>query len=92
MPFASSAMAKKPDKEDGLQRRKAGVSLQRFAGAKKSKYDKKARAERKAAINAKRVNKYRKLKKRLDGNHTEGVQHAKVGSQQRKDTMALRAL
>lgn len=47
------------------QRRRAGVSLQKFAAAKKSRFDKKAKAEKRAALNAKRVNKYRKLKDRV---------------------------
>ena len=41
------------------------LSLQKFAGAKKSKYDKRAKAEKKAARRAKIINKYHKLKTKL---------------------------
>jgi hypothetical protein len=44
---------------------KLGLSLERFAHAKISSYDKTSRKEREFALNAKRVNKYRKLKQRL---------------------------
>lgn len=50
---------------------KRRLSLQKFAGVGASKYDKKARIEKKNAINAKRVNKYRKLKKKLLGDQNE---------------------
>lgn len=60
-------LQKDPSQGDN-QRRKAGVSLQKFAGAKRSKFDKKAKAENKAAKNAKRINKYRKLTKRTPDN------------------------
>lgn len=42
-----------------------GLSLERFAGAKQSSYDKKAKKAKELALNAKKVNKYRKLKQRL---------------------------
>lgn len=45
--------------------RSLGMSLHKFATAKRSKYDKRARLEKKAALNAGRINKYRKLKQRL---------------------------
>ena len=41
------------------------LSLERFASAKRSGYDKQRRVQREFALNAKKVNKYRKLKKRL---------------------------
>jgi len=52
---------------DQEKRKKSGLSLQRFAGAKKNRYDKKARLEKTAALHAKRVNKYRKLTAKLEG-------------------------
>ncbi len=42
-----------------------GLSLERFAGAKQSSYDKKAKKAKELALNAKKINKYRKLKQRL---------------------------
>ena len=42
-----------------------GLSLERFAGAKQSSYDKKAKQAKEMALNAKKINKYRKLKQRL---------------------------
>ena len=45
--------------------RSVGLSLERFAHAKTSTYDKKHRKEKEFALNAKKVNKYRKLKQRL---------------------------
>ena len=42
-----------------------GLSLERFAHAKTSSYDKKKAKEKEFALNAKKVNKYRKLKQRL---------------------------
>ncbi len=39
------------------------LSLERFASAKRSGYDKQRRVQREFALNAKKVNKYRKLKK-----------------------------
>ena len=65
------------------KRKRSSISLQKFAGAKKSQYDKKARLEKAAALNAKRVNKYRKLTAKLED---EGQfrpilpQHAQKGS------------
>ena len=42
-----------------------GLSLERFAGAKRSSYSKQHRVQRELALNAKKVNSYRKLKQRL---------------------------
>ncbi len=42
-----------------------GLSLERFAHAKTTSYDKKKAKEKEFALNAKKVNKYRKLKQRL---------------------------
>ena len=49
------------------QRKKVGqgLSLERFAGAKRSGYSKQQRVQREFALNAKKVNRYRKLKQRL---------------------------
>jgi hypothetical protein len=44
-----------------------GLSLNKFAKAKQSTYDLKAKKEKQLALNAKQVNKYRKLQKRLQG-------------------------
>lgn len=41
------------------------TALERFAHAKTSTYDKQRRKEKEFALNAKKVNKYRKLKQRL---------------------------
>ncbi len=54
------------------QTRQEGLSLSKFAGAKKSKYNKQARLEKKAALNAKRVNQYKKIKGKFFGNQTTG--------------------
>ena len=55
----------KPGQKD-RQRGAAGFSaLERFANAKTSTYDKQRRKEKEFALNAKKVNKYRKLKQRL---------------------------
>ena len=43
----------------------AGLSLKHFANAKKSGFDKRAKQEKERALNAGKVNAYRKLKKRL---------------------------
>jgi hypothetical protein len=56
----------KADAHDPETRKRSGISLQRFAAAKKNRYDKKAKLEKTAALNAKRVNKYRKLKAKLE--------------------------
>ena len=48
------------------KRKRSSISLHKFAGAKKSRYDKKARLEKASALNAKRVNKYRKLAAKLE--------------------------
>ncbi len=42
-----------------------GISIEKFARAKSSGYDKKAVQEKERALNAKKVNKYKKLKQRL---------------------------
>lgn len=42
-----------------------GLSLERFAHAKTASYDKQKAKEKAFALNAKKVNKYRKLKQRL---------------------------
>lgn len=56
----------KPNLQKGRQRGAAGLSaLERFATAKTSTYDKQRRKEKEFALNAKKVNKYRKLKQRL---------------------------
>ena len=44
-----------------------GLGLQKFAAAKKSTYDKRAVQAKEQALNAKKVNKYRKLLKKLGG-------------------------
>jgi hypothetical protein len=51
----------------GRKRRvgQASLSLTRFAGAKTSAYDKQRREQRDFALNAKKVNKFRRLKQRL---------------------------
>jgi len=56
----------KTEAYDPEMRKRSGISLQRFAGAKKNRYDKKAILEKTAALNAKRANKYRKLKAKLE--------------------------
>ncbi len=43
----------------------AALSLDKFASAKVSKYDKKQLLEKQRALRAKQINKYRKLQKRL---------------------------
>ncbi|GAB4822522.1 hypothetical protein N2152v2_009568 [Parachlorella kessleri] len=43
----------------------AGISIEKFAKAKSSGYDKRAIQEKERALNAKKVNKYKKLKQRL---------------------------
>eukprot|EP00877_Chromochloris_zofingiensis_P009196 jgi/Chrzof1/452/Cz01g16110.t1 len=42
------------------------ISLEKFASAKKSTYDKRQVLEKQRALKAKQVNKYQKLKKRLE--------------------------
>lgn len=49
-------------KTPGAQR---GLSLERFAHAKTNFYDKRKRKEKEFALNAKKINRYRKLKNRL---------------------------
>lgn len=44
-----------------------GLSLSKFASSRTSGYDPKALKEKERALNAKTVNKYRKLQKRLQG-------------------------
>jgi hypothetical protein len=55
------------DSHAGSKRPKlhAGLSLDDFAEAKKSGYDKKHRKEKEFALNAKKVNRYKKLKQKL---------------------------
>ena len=48
-----------------MKQKLGGLSLERFAKAKQSGYDKKAKKAKEQALNAKKVNKYRKLKQRL---------------------------
>lgn len=43
----------------------AGISIDKFARAKASSYDPQAKIEKQRALNAKTVNKYKKLKNRL---------------------------
>lgn len=47
------------------QEYKSALSLQKFAAAKKKKYDKNLKKERAAARRAKRINEYKKLKQKL---------------------------
>ena len=71
----------KNTKRGKSQTRRDGLSLAKFAGAKKSKYNKEARLERKAALNAYRVNQYKKIKGRYLENQEAGqpaLQAAKV--------------
>lgn len=44
----------------------AALSLDKFASAKVSKYDKRKVIQKQMALKAKQVNKYKKLKKRLE--------------------------
>lgn len=60
---AVAAMAKNIPRGKA-QSRQDGLSLSKFAGAKKSKYNKQARLEKKAALNNKWVNQYRKIRGR----------------------------
>ena len=48
-----------------MKQKPGGLSLERFAKAKQSGYDKKAKKAKELALNAKKVNKYRKLKQKL---------------------------
>lgn len=48
-----------------MKQKSGGLSLERFAKAKQSSYDKKAKKAKELALNAKKVNKYRKLKQKL---------------------------
>ena len=52
-------------KSASIKHKAKGLSLERFAGAKQSSYDKKAMKAKELALNAKKINKYRKLKQRL---------------------------
>ena len=75
------------------KRKRSGISLHKFAGAKKSRYDKKARLEKAAALNAKRVNKYRKLTAKLeDEGQLRPVlpKHAPIGSSVRSSKSAVK--
>lgn len=62
----SSSMPK-PSSAHGKQRRPHALGLAKFADAKTSTYDKQARKQKERALNSKVVNKYRKLRARLDG-------------------------
>mmetsp|Transcript_4944 Transcript_4944/g.14236 ORF Transcript_4944/g.14236 Transcript_4944/m.14236 type:complete len:186 (+) Transcript_4944:254-811(+) len=57
----------KPSSAHGKQRRPHALGLAKFADAKTSTYDKQARKQKERALNSKVVNKYRKLRARLDG-------------------------
>lgn len=48
-----------------MKHKQGGLSLERFAKAKQSGYDKKAKKAKELALNAKKINKYRKLKQKL---------------------------
>ena len=48
-----------------MKQKPGGLSLERFAKAKQSGYDKKAKKAKELALNAKKVNKYRRLKQKL---------------------------
>ncbi len=48
-----------------MKQKSGGLSLERFAKAKQSGYDRKAKKAKELALNAKKVNKYRKLKQKL---------------------------
>ena len=52
-------------KQSAHKQKLRGLSLEKFATAKQSGYDKKAKKAKELALNAKKVNKYRKLKQRL---------------------------
>uniref|UniRef100_A0A7S1SV61 rRNA-processing protein FYV7 n=1 Tax=Tetraselmis chuii TaxID=63592 RepID=A0A7S1SV61_9CHLO len=51
----------------------AGLGLDRFASAKKSTYDKRAVKAKQTALNAKKVNKYRKLLRKMEPGSTQTV-------------------
>jgi hypothetical protein len=57
----------------------AGLSVEKFANAKGTRFDKQHEKERQFALNAKRVNKYRKLKTRLEGDAERKLGSNKVG-------------
>ena len=48
-----------------MKQKAGGLSLECFAKAKQSGYDRKAKKAKELALNAKKVNKYRKLKQKL---------------------------
>ena len=60
-------MPKPPPAHGKKQRRPHTLGLAKFADAKSSTYDKQARKQKERALNSKVVNKYRKLKARLEG-------------------------
>lgn len=59
-----SQIAKRP-KGKSSNRHPRGLTLERFAAAKSSGYNKRDKKERQFALDAKKVNKYRKLKSKL---------------------------
>lgn len=54
------------------------LSLDKFANAKVSKFNKKEKLEKQRALNAKKVNKYAKLKRRLEAAGELPARHARV--------------
>lgn len=52
-------------KHKGPSQHRMGLTLERFASAKKSGYNREQKRDKQFALNAKRVNKYRKLKRKL---------------------------
>ena len=63
-PRMSSHDAKRQKSKAGSKTAK-GLSLERFAAAKSSAYNKREKKEKQFAMNANKVNKYRKLKRKL---------------------------
>eukprot|EP00873_Tetraselmis_striata_P033482 jgi/Tetstr1/453746/TSEL_040699.t1 len=57
----------------------AGLRLDRFAAAKKSTYDKRTVAAKRTALNAKKVNKYRRLLKQLEPGQGAGDADSEAG-------------
>ena len=53
------------DKHKGPGQHRMGLALERFASAKKTAYNRQEKRDKQFALNAKRVNQYRKLKRRL---------------------------
>lgn len=56
----------------------AGLSLSKFSSSRTSGYDPKALKEKERALNAKTVNKYRKLQKRLEQGSSAGAAPTQV--------------